>query len=271
MSRALRAVIGGTGMNQWPGLEIDERLDVNTAYGRPEAPLVRGRYLGAPVIFLTRHGEGHRTPPHAINYRANIRALADAGVREIIAVAAVGAIAADFRPGSLALPDDIIDYSWGRAHSYSDGPDAPLQHIEFTAPFDAALRRRLAAAAETAGVPLRGQGVLAVTQGPRLESAAEVRRLARDGCDMVGMTTMPEAALAKELGLAYSLLAVSVNWAAGLGTGDIHGEIDASIAEGIDAVRRVLAVALSTDSRSTRPHNPRQHAKARAVDVVDGV
>lgn len=245
MSTITTAVIGGTGMNQWPGLEIEARLDVDTPYGRPEAPLLRGRYAGAPVLFLTRHGEGHRTPPHAINYRANLRALADAGVRQVIAIAAVGAIARDFAPGDIALPDDVIDYSWGRAHSYSDGRDAPLQHIEFTTPFEEGLRQRLAAAAREAGVVLRPSGVVGVTQGPRLESAAEVRRLERDGCDMVGMTTMPEAALARELGLAYAVLAVSVNWAAGLGSGDIHGEIDASIAAGMEKVRAVLAVTLN--------------------------
>jgi 5'-methylthioinosine phosphorylase len=238
------AVIGGTGMNDWPGLIVNERRVVDTVYGAPSAELVFGRYAGQPVIFLARHGAGHRLPPHRINYRANIQALADVGVTHVIAIAAVGAIAADFAPGEVGLPDDVIDYTYGREHTYSDGAEAPLLHVEFTEPFDAGLRTQLLRAAADTGTPLRGGGVLAVTQGPRLESAAEVRRLARDGCHMVGMTTLPEAALARERGLAYAALAVSVNWAAGLGSGDIHAEIDASVAQGMARVRDLLSALL---------------------------
>jgi 5'-deoxy-5'-methylthioadenosine phosphorylase len=243
------AVIGGTGMNTWPGLEVLERLEVATAYGQPSAPLLRGRIAGTEALFLARHGEGHKIPPHAINYRANVQALADAGVTQVIAIAAVGAIAPWFAPGEIALPEDVLDYTWGRAHTYSDGmPGSPLEHVELAQPYAPRLRAALQAAAAAQGVTVSGAGVMAVTQGPRLETPAEIRRLQRDGADMVGMTGMPEAALAAESKLSYACLAVSVNWAAGLspaGAG-IHDEIHASIEAGMAKVRTVLEGALPT-------------------------
>lgn len=238
------AVIGGTGMNRWPGLEIDEQRVVDTPYGAPSAPLCIGRIHGVRAAFLARHGEGHAIPPHAINYRANLWALQHIGVRSVVAVAAVGGIAPWLPPGHVAVPADLIDYTWGRAHSYSDGAGAPLQHIEFTAPYAERVRRELMHAALAQRVDIAEGGVMAVTQGPRLESAAEVRRIKRDGGDMVGMTGMPEAALARELALDYACLAVSVNWAAGLGEGSIHSEIEQSIEQGMTRVRAVLAAAL---------------------------
>ncbi|WP_028006831.1 S-methyl-5'-thioinosine phosphorylase [Solimonas flava] len=240
------AVIGGTGMNQWPGLDIERRLVVDTPYGPASAPLLEGRVYGTRAIFLARHGEGHKIPPHAINYRANLWALHQAGVKSVIAIAAVGGIAPWFKPGEIAVPADLVDYTWGREHSYSDGrPGSTLQHAEFAEPYAPALRRALIEAAARAATPLAGEGVLAVTQGPRLETVAEIRRCARDGCDMVGMTGMPEAALARELGLDYACLAVSVNWGAGVqGVGDIHAEIAQSIEAGMVRVRAVLGQLL---------------------------
>ena len=241
------AVIGGTGMNTWPGLEIIKRLESYTTYGKPSAPLIVGRIAGVEAIFLARHGEGHKIPPHGINYRANLKALADAGVTQVIAIAAVGAMAPWFAPGEIAVPIDLIDYTHGRAHTYSDGESgSKLEHVEMTHPYTPALRSALFIAAGHAEVDVSGQGVMAVTQGPRLETPAEIQRLLRDGCDMVGMTGMPEAALAAELGIAYACIAVSVNWAAGLspaGLG-IHDEIHASIEAGMSKVQRVLAAAL---------------------------
>ncbi len=241
------AVIGGTGMNTWPGLEVRRRISTETVYGWPSAPLLVGRIGDVEAIFLARHGEGHKLPPHAINYRANLKALADAGVQRIVAIAAVGAIAPWFAPGEIAVPLDLIDYTYGRAHTYADGtPDSTLAHVELSQPYTPALRSILLAAAGRAGVAVSGEGVMAVTQGPRLETPAEIRRLSRDGCDLVGMTGMPEAALAAELGLGYACLAVSVNWAAGLspaGAG-IHDEIHASIASGMAKVQATLAAAL---------------------------
>jgi 5'-methylthioinosine phosphorylase len=238
------AVIGGTGMNDWPGLEVVDRRTATTPYGEPSAPLVVGRLRGVEVAFLARHGVGHKLPPHAINYRANLWALKHHGARRVIAIAAVGGIARTLPPAAVAVPEDLVDYTWGRAHTYSDGGEAPLQHVDFSAPYTPALRQALLAAARKAKVKLVDGGVMGVTQGPRLESPAEIRRLKRDGCTMVGMTGMPEAALARELGLDYAALAVSVNWAAGLGSGDIHGEIERSLAEGMRKVRAVLAEAL---------------------------
>lgn len=240
------AVIGGTGMNQWPGLEIQQRQVISTPYGPPSAPLLNGRVYGIQAVFLARHGEGHKIPPHAINYRANLWALQQAGIRDVVAIAAVGGIASWFAPGEIAAPVDVLDYTWGRKHTYSDGQaDAELKHVEFTAPYAARVRQALLDGAKHAGISIAGEGVMAVTQGPRLESAAEVRRLQRDGADMIGMTGMPEAALAAELGLNYASLAVSVNWAAGVkGMGDIHAEIHQSIESGMAKVRAVLARAL---------------------------
>lgn len=243
------AVIGGTGMNQWPGLVIEDQVTVDTPFGAPSAPLIHGRIDGHAAIFLARHGEGHRIPPHRINYRANLWALHAAGVREVVAVAAVGAIAEWFAPGEIALPLDLIDYTWGREHTYADGrPGAEVHHVELTHPYAPALRDRLGTAAATADVKLSGAGVMAITQGPRLETPAEIARLRRDGCDMVGMTGMPEAALAAELGLAYASLAVSVNWAAGIGSGGIHDEIRESIERGMGKVQATLRAWLASSA-----------------------
>jgi 5'-deoxy-5'-methylthioadenosine phosphorylase len=238
------AVIGGTGMNQWPGLEVHKQLRVDTPFGVPSAPLLLGKVYGIQAVFLARHGEGHRIPPHAINYRANIWALHQAGVNAVVAIAAVGAIAPWLPPGAVAVPSDLIDYTYGREHTYSDGEHAELKHVEFTEPYSERVRRELLHGALDARLDIASSGVMGVTQGPRLESTAEIRRLKRDGCDMVGMTGMPEAGLARELGLDYASLAVSVNWAAGLGSGDIHGEIHQSIEAGMAKVRAILERAL---------------------------
>jgi purine nucleoside phosphorylase len=223
------AVIGGTGMNQWPGLLVQKQLQIDTPYGAPSAPLLLGKVYGVQAIFLARHGEGHRIPPHGINYRANMWALQQAGVHAVVAIAAVGAIAPWLPPGAVAVPSDLIDYTYGREH---------------TEPYSERVRRELLHGALEARIDVAASGVMGVTQGPRLESTAEIKRLKRDGCDMVGMTGMPEAGLARELGLDYASLAVSVNWAAGLGSGDIHGEIHESIEAGMAKVRAILERAL---------------------------
>lgn len=236
------AVIGGTGINQWSELKLDHEREFDTPYGPPSGPINVGTVRNRPGLFLARHGQGHRLPPHKINYRANLWALREAGASEILAVAAVGAIAPWFTPGTIALPEDVIDYTWGREHTYSDGSaDASLDHVDFSTPYSESLRRRLSGLANSVDVSIAGKGVMGVTQGPRLESPAEVRRMQGDGCDMVGMTSMPEAALAAELGLPYACIAVSVNWAAGIGSGDIHAEIAESIDQGMRQVRALLS------------------------------
>ncbi|MEK6805537.1 MAG: S-methyl-5'-thioinosine phosphorylase [Pseudomonadota bacterium] len=238
------AVIGGTGMNQWPGLEIKSKKSFKTPYGAPSAPLLSGEIAGVRVAFLARHGEGHKLPPHRINYRANLWMLKQAGIQSVIAIAAVGGIARQLPPAAVAIPDDLIDYTYSRDHTYSDGDGASVQHVEVTDPYAPALRSTLLRSAKRAKIKIMDGGVMGVTQGPRLETPAEIARMKRDGCDMVGMTGMPEAALARELGLDYACLALSVNWAAGIGQGDIHAEIERTVAEGMRKIRAILSEAL---------------------------
>jgi 5'-deoxy-5'-methylthioadenosine phosphorylase len=240
-------IIGGTGLAQLEGLEIEREARPDTPWGTPSAPLLHGHFAGRAVVFLARHGSEHDIAPHAINYRANVWALRAAGVSRVIAVNAVGGISSDCAPGSLVIPDQLIDYSWGRAHSFCDGVAAPLAHVDFTEPYAAAVREWLLWAGAAAGVEPRDGGTYAATQGPRLETAAEIDRLQRDGCDIVGMTGMPEAALARELGLDYACCAVVVNWAAGRG-GDIHAELDEWVEAGMAAARRLLRAALAAEA-----------------------
>lgn len=237
-------IIGGTGLVTLEGLQLERRQTLGTPWGDPSAPLLHGRFAGRPVVFLPRHGSGHTIAPHEVNYRANIWALREAGVTQVIAVNAVGGIGARFAPGTLAIPDQLIDYSWGRAHTFSGRTGEPLRHIDFTEPYSAGLRALLLAAAARAGIEAHDGGVYGVTQGPRLETAAEIDRMARDGCDVVGMTGMPETGLARELGLEYACCAVVVNRAAGRGT-DIHGELAQWVATGMSAARRLIGEFLA--------------------------
>jgi 5'-methylthioadenosine phosphorylase len=209
------AIIGGTGLSQLANLEIVRRQAVRTPYGEPSGALTFGTIHGREVVFLARHGYGHTIPPHKVNYRANIWALQQAKAQYVVSLASVGGIRSDLGPGTLAVPSQIIDYTWGRENTYFSGIDRSVVHIDFTHPYCETLRERLLRAAEMAGQPIFAGGVYAATQGPRLETAAEINRLERDGADMVGMTGMPEAALARELGLCYAALAIELNHAAG--------------------------------------------------------
>lgn len=209
------AIIGGTGLTQLSSLEIVRREVARTPYGEPSGALTFGSLCNQPVVFLARHGYGHTIPPHLVNYRANIWALKQAKVSAIVSVASVGGIREDFEPGTLVIPDQIIDYTWGRKSTYYDGGEQPVRHIDFTHPYDKNLRQRLIDAARAAGEFVFDGGVYATTQGPRLETAAEINRFERDGADLVGMTGMPEAVLARELDLPYAAINVVVNSAAG--------------------------------------------------------
>src|SRR5215210_1644801 len=193
------AIIGGSGFTQLANLEVVRREVVRTPYGDPSGAITLGTIRGQPVAFLARHGYGHTIPPHKVNYRANMWALAQHEVEYIVSVASVGGIHPDLKPGTLAVPDQIIDYTYGREFTYFDGGDRSVVHIDFTRPYCEALRQRLLQAASAAGEVLHEGGTYAATQGPRLESAAEIDRMDRDGATMVGMTGMPEAALAREL------------------------------------------------------------------------
>lgn len=229
-------VIGGSGLTQLSSLDITRREVVRTPYGEPSGALTFGTLCAAPVVFLARHGYGHTIAPHEVNYRANIWALREAGVDALISVASVGGIRADFGPGSLVVPDQIIDYTWGRPSTFFEGADQPVRHVDFTHPYAAELRQRILEAARAAGVPVFDGGVYAATQGPRLETAAEIKRLEADGADLVGMTGMPEAVLARELGIAYAAVNVVANYAAGRG--------DSSAGIVFDSIEQVLQGAM---------------------------
>lgn len=249
------AIIGGTGLDTLPGFVPGRQLSVRTPYAQAPLLLSCGQIgNSAEVVFLPRHGVGHTLPPHKINYRANLYALREAGVKAVLAVNAVGGIHMELGPGAIAVPDQIIDYTWGREHTFFDGdfsgfdsPDrfsAAVTHIDFTEPYDAALRKLLIESAARCDISICTRGVYAATQGPRLETPAEVRRIERDGGDMVGMTGMPEAALAREAGLAYACLALSVNYAAGLGSGAITVEaIREVLASGMGQIQHILGEA----------------------------
>lgn len=211
------AVIGGTGVYRLRGAEWLDAIVCDTAYGRPSGPVRIARIGGRPVAFLARHGEAHSLPPHRVNYRANLKALQQLGARRILAINTVGGIGDAYGPRVLAVPDQIIDYTWGRIGTFCEEPGSEVLHVDFGDPYSPSLRQDLLAACRRAGVAAVDGGCYGATQGPRLESMAEIRRLQRDGCDLVGMTGMPEAGLARELGLPYASLCVVANWAAGCG------------------------------------------------------
>ena len=244
------AIIGGTGLTDLANLQITRREVVRTPYGEPSGHLTFGHIAQgtakAEVIFLARHGYGHTIAPHEVNYRANIWALHSVGVTRVLAVNSVGGVSAEMGPGVIAVPNQLIDYTSGRRHTYFEG-DAPVTHIDFTFPYCNRARKLYLDAAKAAGIAVVEQGVLGVTQGPRLETQAEVNRLERDGCTMVGMTSMPEASLAREMGMSYATLALSMNHAAGRGTssqGIKLEDADAVLKVGMAKVRTILAKAV---------------------------
>jgi 5'-methylthioadenosine phosphorylase len=244
-------IIGGTGLTQLANLEITHRQVARTPYGEPSGALTFGRICGQDVIFLARHGYGHTIPPHAVNYRANLWALKDHGVDRVVSVATVGGIHPGLIPGTLAIPDQIIDYTHGRAASYFANGDKPVTHLDFTFPYCEAMRAALLQAAARAGISLREGGVYGAVQGPRLETAAEINRMERDGADMVGMTGMPEAYLARELELCYATVGAVVNYAAGRGLSaeGIHmEEIQSVLGEVMLQVRHLLEQLVTNDA-----------------------
>jgi 5'-deoxy-5'-methylthioadenosine phosphorylase len=244
------AIIGGTGLTNLTNLEITRREIVRTPFGEPSGHLTFGEIAAgskrAEVIFLARHGYGHTIAPHEVNYRANLWALQSLGVTRVLAVNSVGGVAANMGPGVIAVPDQLIDYTYGRKHTFFEG-DKPVTHIDFTFPFCDRARQLYLAAARAANVSVLESGVLGVTQGPRLETRAEVNRMERDGCTMVGMTSLPEASLARELDLSYATLALSMNHAAGRGTsadGIKLEDAEAVLKGGMEKIRAILAKAV---------------------------
>jgi len=227
-------IIGGTGLTEIPELQVLERLTVTTDYGEPSSPLVCVQLNGVDVVFIARHGEDHTIPPHCVNYRANISALKSVGVSHIIAVNVVGGIRADLGSGAIAIPHQIIDYTYGREHTFSDSASVPLAHVDFTHPYNESIRSALSNGLRLQQIDFSDRAVYGATQGPRLESIAEIDRLERDGCDIVGMTAMPEAALAREADIAYAAIALIVNPAAGRSSELI----------GMDEIYRVIEVGM---------------------------
>jgi len=211
------AVIGGTGLYRLADLQDVETHQPVTHFGSPSGPIRVGTLDGHRVAFLARHGEGHSLPPHQINYRANLAALKAIGARRVLALNTVGGITERFGPRVLGCPDQLIDYTWGRVSTVCEEPGSEVIHVDFGEPYTRSLRAAVVDAATDAGVALVDGGCYGATQGPRLETRAEIARMKRDGCDLVGMTGMPEAGLARELGLDYACLAIVANWAAGAG------------------------------------------------------
>lgn len=237
-------IIGGTGLTELANLEITHRQVVRTPYGEPSGALTFGRINAHEVVFLARHGYGHTIPPHMVNYRANLWALHAEGAQDVVSVATVGGIHPDLQPGVIVVPDQIIDYTWGRRSTYFDTVgEGPVNHIDFTEPYDGALRTLCMTAIAQTGETCIDGGVYAAMQGPRLETAAEINRLEREGATMVGMTGMPEAVLARELGVKYAAIGVVANHAAGRGD-SAHGiryqDIDAVLADAMSRVRAIL-------------------------------
>ena len=241
------AIIGGTGLTSLKNLEITRREMVRTPFGEPSGPLTFGTFSGHEVVFLARHGYGHTIPPHKVNYRANMWALQETGVKHIIAVAAVGGIADNLTPAKLAFPDQIIDYTWSRVNTFFEEGLSTVVHIDFTEPYCNELRDKLVAAARKAKLDAVESGTYGATQGPRLETAAEINRLEQDGCTMMGMTGMPEATLARELEICYATCAVVANKAAGRAEGKITmEEIDTCLTGGMEKVRTLLETVIPT-------------------------
>ena len=217
MSTIDLAIIGGTGVYALGELADVETRQPDTSYGAPSGPIRIGTLEGKRVAFLARHGEGHALPPHKINYRANLAALKALGATRVLALNTVGGISERFGPRVLACPDQLIDYTWGRISTLCEESGSDVLHVDFGDPYTPSLRARVIAAAAQGGVALVEGGCYGATQGPRLETKAEIARMRRDGCDLVGMTGMPEAGLARELRLDYACLAIVANWAAGAG------------------------------------------------------
>ncbi len=241
------AIIGGTGLTQLEGLTIRGATFIETPYGAPSAEILRGEYAGREVLFLARHGHPHRIPPHEVNYRANLWALRQAGATHILAINAVGGITDNLKVGCFFIPDQVIDYTSGRKHTLYEGDLDHVTHVDFSYPYDDALRKRLIAAVAACGYSCNNNGVYGCTQGPRLETIAEIKRMERDGCDVVGMTGMPETVLAREMGLSYACLALVVNPAAGKSQGVITmAQINDALNVGMSKVKIILARMLTS-------------------------
>lgn len=244
---SITGIIGGSGLSSLHGLEITRQKMQQTPYGQASAPLTFGQFGEEEIVFLPRHGNPHIIPPHKVNYRANVWALKENGVERVIAVNAVGGISKEMFPGRIVIPDQIIDYTWGRIHSFYEEGLNQVTHVDFTQPYSDSLRKGIIDAAAKSKLDIFPSATYAATQGPRLETAGEIMRLEKDGCDLVGMTGMPEAALARELDLEYASICMVVNWAAGKSESEITMElIEQNLTDSIEHVRLILETLLET-------------------------
>jgi 5'-methylthioinosine phosphorylase len=240
------AIIGGSGLTQLDGLEIIDKISPQTAYGKPSAAITVGKFNKIEILFLPRHGNPHTIPPHKINYRANIQVLKNAGVNEIIAINAVGGITEEMTPCRIVIPDQLIDYTHGRIDTFFEDGLEEVTHIDFTFPYSQSLRQQLIRSAKQTNIDVYPKGTYAVTQGPRLETAAEITKYERDGCDIVGMTSMPEASLARELDMDYACCSLVVNWAAGKTNEIITMDIiENNLKEGLGKVHELIFAILN--------------------------
>ncbi|MCG6888180.1 MAG: S-methyl-5'-thioinosine phosphorylase [Gammaproteobacteria bacterium] len=236
------AIIGGSGLySLGDDFHLDDQCSRKTPYGETSADVLLGCWQDIEIAFLPRHGAGHSIAPHAVNYRANLWALKQAGVSRIIAVNAVGGISSEMAPATLSIPRQLIDYSSGREHSFCDGRDGLVHHVDFSQPYSATLRASLKQAAARLDLAIVDSGTYGCSNGPRFETAAEIERMRRDGCSIVGMTGMPEAGLAREIDIEYACLALVVNWAAGIADSEISmEEIMVNLEQGIQRLRPLL-------------------------------
>ena len=242
------AIIGGSLLKQLSNISTIAEERINTPFGTPSGHFITGMLDGIEVVYINRHGSQHHIAPHQINYKANMFVLKTLEVTDIIAVTAVGGITDAMSPMKWVVPDQIIDYTHGRLQTYSDVNDTKVNHIDFTYPFDESLRKKLIKVLENQACEHETQGTYGVTQGPRLETMAEIKRMHQDGCDIVGMTAMPEASLARELQMNYATLSLVVNWAAGKGEGDLISmeDITLLIFEGNEACEKIINEVIAT-------------------------
>jgi 5'-methylthioinosine phosphorylase len=245
MNNSMLAIIGGSGLTALHGLQIKRLQMQKTPYGEPSGPLTFGILNEKEVVFLPRHGNPHMIPPHKVNYRANVWALRENGVKNIIAVNAVGGITQEMYPGRLVIPSQIIDYTWGRNHTYFEDDINEVTHVDFTHPYNENLRQALIKASRKIKCNCHDGGTYGATQGPRLETAAEISKMEQEGCDLVGMTGMPEAALARELELNYASVCLVANWAAGKSDDIITMDIiEKNLHDGIKKVCNLLEATI---------------------------
>lgn len=239
------AIIGGTGVYDPSILTNIREETVSTSYG--DVTLKIGTYKGEEVAFLARHGSGHSIPPHKINYRANIMALKKAGVERVIATSAVGSLNRRMKPGDFVILDQFLDFTKSRTYTYFDGGDTGVVHIDYTDPYCPEVSRTIYEAAKALGIEAHQGGCYVCTEGPRYETAAEIRMFERLGGDLVGMTNVPEVILAREAGLCYGVIAMVTNWAAGISPTPLtHEEVTEVMNKNAENLRALVMRSIET-------------------------